>query len=80
MKPARSTGSGAPGRERRNLPMLDPKGGLHACPCFYPRHHRRPVDLSLSHVLTWRFLAEEPPDIVRVWRAVDALPAARESP
>ncbi len=38
------------------------------------------VELSLSHALSWQFLAEELPDIVRMWRAVDALLAERESP
>jgi len=37
------------------------------------------VDISLSHVLSWRFLTVELPDIVRMARAVDALLAERES-
>ena len=36
------------------------------------------VDISLSHVLSWRFLTVELPDIVRMARAVDALLAERE--
>lgn len=36
------------------------------------------ADLTLSHVLTWRFLRHELPDVVRAWRAVDALLAERE--
>ncbi|MEW5966157.1 MAG: alpha/beta hydrolase [Pseudomonadota bacterium] len=35
------------------------------------------VDLSLSHILSWQFLTVELPDIVRMWRAVDALLAER---
>lgn len=38
------------------------------------------VDLRLSHVLSWRFLTRELPDIFRMWRAVDALVAEREAP
>lgn len=38
------------------------------------------VDLRLSHVLSWRFLTRELPDIFRMWRAVDALLAEREVP
>lgn len=37
------------------------------------------VDLSLSHILSWRFLTRELPDVLRMWRAVDALLAERES-
>lgn len=38
------------------------------------------VDLSLSHVLTRRFLSQELPDILHMWRAVDRLLAQREAP
>lgn len=38
------------------------------------------VDLRVSHVLSWRFLTRELPDIFRMWRAVDALLAEREAP
>ncbi len=37
------------------------------------------VDLSLGHVLSWQFLTEELPDIWRLWRAVDALLAERDT-
>lgn len=37
------------------------------------------VDLSLSHILTWRFLTRELPDIFRMWHAVDALLAERQA-
>lgn len=37
------------------------------------------VDLSLSHMLNWRFLTRELPDIFRMWRAVDALLAERQA-
>lgn len=35
------------------------------------------VDLSLSPIVTWQFLTRGLPDIVRLWRAVDALLAER---
>lgn len=37
------------------------------------------VDLRLSHILTWRFLTRELPDIFRMWQAVDALLAERQA-
>lgn len=37
------------------------------------------VDLSFSHILTWRFLTRELLDIFRMWQAVDALLAERQA-
>ena len=37
------------------------------------------VDLRLSHILSWRFMTRELPDIFRMWRAVDALLAERQA-
>lgn len=37
------------------------------------------VDLSFSHIRTWRFLTRELPDIFRMWQAVDALLAERQA-
>ena len=37
------------------------------------------VDVGHSDILTWRFLTRELPDVFRMWRAVDALLAERQT-
>lgn len=36
------------------------------------------VDLSISHLLSWRFWSEDLPDLWRLWRVIDLLLAQRE--
>lgn len=36
------------------------------------------VDLSISHLLSWRFWSEDLPDLWRLWRIIDLLLAQRE--
>lgn len=37
------------------------------------------VDLSVSHLFSWRFWSEDLPDLWRLWRAIDLLLAQREA-